>query len=78
MRAYLRAARRLSFSLLAPVHTILPLAKMSAVVLGSRMRMMTAAKRCVRVEGVCVQGVCVCVCCVVLGGGGGGESAGAF
>ena len=34
------------FSLLAPVHTILPDAKMSAVVLGSRMRMITAAKRC--------------------------------
>ncbi len=29
----------------APVHTILPDAKMSAVLLGSRMRMMTAAKR---------------------------------
>lgn len=35
-----------SYSLLAPVHTILPEPKMSAVVLGSRMRMITAAKRC--------------------------------
>ena len=48
----LRAAILESSSDLAPVHTILPLAKISAVVLGSRMRMMTAAKRC----------VCVCVC----------------
>jgi len=48
MRAYLRAARRESSSSLAPVHTILPDAKMSAVVLGSRIRMMTAAKRCGR------------------------------
>ena len=35
-----------SSSDLAPVTTILPEAKISAVVLGSRMRMMTAAKRC--------------------------------
>ena len=45
MRAYLRAARRESSSLLAPVHTILPELNMSAVVRGERMRMMTAAKR---------------------------------
>jgi hypothetical protein len=45
IRAYLRAARRESASLLAPVHTILPELNMSAVVLGERMRMMTAAKR---------------------------------
>lgn len=45
MRAYLRLASLLSSSDFAPVTTILPEAKMSAVVLGSRMRMMTAAKR---------------------------------
>jgi hypothetical protein len=45
MRAYLRDARRLSSSDFAPVTTIFPDAKMSAVVLGSRIRMMTAAKR---------------------------------
>ena len=50
----LRAAILESSSDLAPVQTILPLAKISAVVLGSRIRMMTAAKRC-----VCV---CACVC----------------
>ncbi len=43
--AYLRAAKREYSSLFAPVTTILPEAKMSAVVLGSRMRIMTAAKR---------------------------------
>lgn len=43
--AYLRAASRESISLLAPVHTILPLLKMSAVVRGSRILMITAAKR---------------------------------
>jgi hypothetical protein len=48
MRAYFLAARRDSCSLLAPVHTILPEAKMSAVVLGSLMRMITAAKRCMQ------------------------------
>lgn len=42
---HLREASRESSSDLAPVTTILPLAKMSAVVFGSRMRMMTAAKR---------------------------------
>lgn len=41
----LRAARRAWSSLLAPVQTILPEAKMSAVVLGSLMRTMQAAKR---------------------------------
>lgn len=46
IRAYLREASRESSSDLAPVTTILPDAKMSAVVLGSRMRMMTAANRC--------------------------------
>merc|ERR1719231_2063682 len=45
MRAYLRAALRAASSDLAPVTTILPLRKMSAVVFGSRMRMITAAKR---------------------------------
>lgn len=45
MRAYLRAASLLCSSLLAPVTTILPLANISAVVFGSRMRMMTAANR---------------------------------
>ena len=45
MRAYFRAAIRASSSLFAPVTTILPLRKMSAVVFGSRIRMMTAAKR---------------------------------
>lgn len=43
--AYLRDASFESSSDLAPVTTILPDAKMRAVVLGSRMRMMTAAKR---------------------------------
>ena len=42
----LRAARRDFSSDLAPVQTIFPEAKIRAVVLGSRMRMMTAAKRC--------------------------------
>lgn len=42
------AASLESCSDLAPVQTILPDAKISAVVLGSRMRMMTAAKRCTR------------------------------
>jgi hypothetical protein len=45
IRAYLRDARRESSSDFAPVTTILPEAKMSAVVLGSRIRMITAAKR---------------------------------
>lgn len=40
------AASLESCSDFAPVHTILPDAKMRAVVLGSRMRMITAAKRC--------------------------------
>lgn len=43
--AYFLLASRLSSSDLAPVTTILPEAKISAVVLGSRIRMMTAAKR---------------------------------
>lgn len=47
MRAYLREARRESSSDLAPVTTIFPDAKMSAVVFGSRIRMITAAKRCI-------------------------------
>lgn len=42
----LARARRESSSDLAPVTTTLPDAKTSAVVLGSRIRMMTAAKRC--------------------------------
>lgn len=45
IRAYLRAAKRESSSLLAPVHTILPELKIRAVVRGSRMRIITAAKR---------------------------------
>ena len=44
--AYLRAASRASASVLAPVHTILPELKMSAVVFGARMRMIAAANRC--------------------------------
>ena len=45
MRPNLRAARRASASLLVPVTTSLPDLKTSAVDLGSRMRMITAAKR---------------------------------
>ena len=45
MRAYFREANLLSSSDLAPVTTILPDAKISAVVFGSRILMMTAAKR---------------------------------
>ncbi|KYN11867.1 hypothetical protein ALC57_16008, partial [Trachymyrmex cornetzi] len=41
--AYFLAARRESPSLLAPVQTILPLLNISAVVLGSLIRMITAA-----------------------------------
>ena len=44
--AYLRAASRASASVLAPVHTILPELKMSAVVFGARIRIIAAAKRC--------------------------------
>jgi len=43
--AYLREASLESSSDFAPVTTIFPEAKISAVVLGSRIRMMTAAKR---------------------------------
>jgi len=43
IRAYFLAASRDASSLLAPVHTILPDAKMRAVVLGSRILMITAA-----------------------------------
>lgn len=46
IRAYLREASFESSSDFAPVTTILPEAKISAVVLGSRIRMMTAANRC--------------------------------
>lgn len=45
IRAYLRLASLESSSDLAPVTTILPLAKIRAVVLGSRIRMITAANR---------------------------------
>ena len=45
IRAYFLEASLLSSSDFAPVTTILPDAKISAVVLGSRMRIMTAAKR---------------------------------
>jgi hypothetical protein len=43
--AYFLLANLESSSLLAPVTTILPLAKIKAVVLGSLILMMTAAKR---------------------------------
>lgn len=43
--AYLRAARRESSSLFAPVQTILPEENIKAVVRGSRIRIMTAANR---------------------------------
>jgi hypothetical protein len=43
--AYLRAAFKLSSSLLAPVHTILPEAKIKAVVRGSLILIIAAAKR---------------------------------
>jgi hypothetical protein len=45
IRAYLREASLESSSDLAPVTTILPDAKINAVVFGSRIRMITAAKR---------------------------------
>ena len=45
MRAYFRAASLDSSSLLAPVHTIFPDENMSAVVLGSLIRIINAAKR---------------------------------
>lgn len=45
MRAYLRAAKRESSSLFAPVHTIFPDENMRAVVRGSRIRIITAANR---------------------------------
>ena len=45
IRAYFLAANRLSSSLLAPVQTILPELKIKAVVLGSRILIITAAKR---------------------------------
>lgn len=45
MRAYFRAARRESSSLLAPVQTIFPDENIKAVVLGSRIRIITAANR---------------------------------
>lgn len=45
IRAYFLDANLESSSDLAPVTTILPEAKISAVVFGSRIRMMTAAKR---------------------------------
>jgi hypothetical protein len=45
MRAYLRDASFESSSDLAPVTTILPEAKIKAVVFGSRIRIITAAKR---------------------------------
>lgn len=48
IRAYFRDASFESSSDFAPVTTILPDAKIRAVVLGSRMRMITAAKRCFR------------------------------
>ncbi|KAH9424358.1 hypothetical protein DERP_004541 [Dermatophagoides pteronyssinus] len=45
IRAYFRAANRDISSLFAPVQTILPELNIKAVVLGSRIRMITAAKR---------------------------------
>jgi hypothetical protein len=44
--AYFLAAKRLCSSVFAPVTTILPEEKTRAVVFGSRIRMITAAKRC--------------------------------
>ena len=46
MRAYLRDANLESSSDFAPVTTIFPEAKISAVVLGSRILMMMVAKHC--------------------------------
>jgi hypothetical protein len=48
--AYFLAASFEASSLLAPVQTILPEANISAVVLGSRILMMTAANRCFQSE----------------------------
>lgn len=45
IRAYFLAANLESSSLFAPVHTILPEEKINAVVRGSRIRIITAAKR---------------------------------
>lgn len=45
IRAYFREANRESSSDFAPVTTIFPDAKINAVVLGSRIRMITAANR---------------------------------
>lgn len=45
IRAYLRAANLESSSLLAPVHTIFPDENIKAVVRGSLIRIITAAKR---------------------------------
>ena len=42
----LARASRANASVFAPVQTIFPELKMSAVVLGARMRIMAAAKRC--------------------------------
>ena len=48
--AYFRDARRESSSDFAPVTTIFPEAKMRAVVFGSRIRIITAAKRWKRLD----------------------------
>lgn len=55
--AYFLEAKRLSSSDFAPVTTTLPEAKTRAVVFGSRIRIITAAKRCRRGERVSVQKV---------------------
>jgi hypothetical protein len=63
IRAYFLAACFESSSLLAPVTTIFPEANISAVVLGSRILMITAAKR---------YGFFCCCFFFFFGGGGGG------
>lgn len=56
MRAYLRDASLESSSDFAPVTTIFPDAKINAVVFGSRMRIITAAKRYARINAKGEQG----------------------
>ena len=55
--AYFRDASRESSSDFAPVTTILPDANIRAVVLGSRIRITTAAKRCESAEARAKRGV---------------------
>ena len=56
IRAYFLDASRESSSDLAPVTTILPDANIRAVVLGSLIRITTAAKRCLLVAVTCRRG----------------------